>query len=68
MGGAGTMTLQARDILRYRTFHARAMERLLVVFAWVDPKEWFYRVMQAICRTAAEDAGELYKPDEEADR
>ncbi|WP_292039127.1 hypothetical protein, partial [Mesorhizobium sp.] len=51
LAGAGAMTLPPKDVLQYRKFHARAMEQLLVVFAWMEHRRWSYQLLLALCRT-----------------
>ncbi|MER8979446.1 hypothetical protein [Mesorhizobium sp. M0870] len=56
LADAGTMTLPAKEILRYRKFHGRCMERLLTVFAHVESSRWAYQLLLALCQTAANEA------------
>jgi hypothetical protein len=62
LASAGTMTLPAKEIVRYRKFQQRCMERLLVVFPHVDSRRWCYQLLRALCRTAADEAGATYRP------
>lgn len=55
--GYGTVIMPARDALRWRRFHTRAMEQLLVVFDWpMEAGRWRYLFFKAIWATARQDA------------
>lgn len=56
LADAGSMTLPPKEVLRYRKFHQRCMEQLLVVFAHVESSRWAYQLLQALCQTAADEA------------
>jgi hypothetical protein len=56
VAGYGTVVVPARDALSYRRFHLRCMEQLLAAFGTHDAGEWRYRLLRALCDTAARDA------------
>lgn len=52
----GQIHLASSELLRYRQFRRRCVEKLFVLYADMQEDWWFYQVLAAMCRTAAADA------------